>query len=222
MRLDCVPDFETRSGHPGARRHVIRWNVALSGFLARYFDGPASCSWIASKRKEVGETPLRKELLIAPVGEAVLILVVSLAAWFAHQPLVFASLGPTAYELIETPHRKSSRPYNVIVGHAIAVAAGFGAVWLSGAFNVSAVSLNTVPLARVGAAVIAALLTVLVTLLARATQPAALSTTLLIALGMMRTWRAAVIILLGVLLITAVGEPLRRWRLRYIPLPPQQ
>lgn len=33
-----------------------------------------------------------------------------------HEPHFFASLGPTAYELAETPERQSAKPYNVAAG----------------------------------------------------------------------------------------------------------
>ena len=78
----------------------------------------------------------RRDLAIAPLCEAALIFVIALASWLIHKPLIFASLGPTAYEQVETPKRKSGHPYNVIVGHLIAVLAGFTAVWLCRAWFV--------------------------------------------------------------------------------------
>lgn len=155
----------------------------------------------------------KRELLVAPVGEAALILVVSIVGWATHQPLVFASLGPTAYEIIEKPSHPSARPYNVIVGHFIAVLAGFAALFLVHAWSVPSVSATGVPFLRVWAAVIAALITVFFTLLAKATQPAALSTTLLVSLGILQTpWEGAMI-MAGVVLIVAIGEPIRKLRL---------
>jgi hypothetical protein len=65
-------------------------------------------------------------------------------------------------------------------------------------------------------------LTVFFTLLARATQPAALSTTLLVALGIMQSWHDGVMILAGVLLITAMGEPIRRYRAKGQPVQAEQ
>ncbi len=155
----------------------------------------------------------RRDLIVAPLCEAGLILVAALAAWFVHQPLFFASLGPTAYEMIETPGRKSARPYNVIVGHLIGVLSGFAALALTHAWYAPKVSNGDIALLRVWAAVIATLLTVLFTLLARAQQPAALSTTLLVATGTMQRLHDGLIIMTAILLLTAVGEPLRRWRL---------
>ena len=154
----------------------------------------------------------RKDLFVAPPLEAALILVVALAGWISHNPLVFASLGPTAFEMIETPERPSARPYNIIAGHLIAVLAAFAALWLTHAWGAPIVSSNGVPLQRVWAAVLATILTAFLTLLARAVQPAALATTLLISLGVMQTMRAGVVIMVAVLLMTAIGEPVRRWR----------
>lgn len=156
----------------------------------------------------------KREFIIAPFGEALLLLIVGLAGWLTHQPLIFASLGPTAYELIETPHRRSAQPYSLLAGHAIAVGAGYLALSLTQAWGAPPVSSAGVPLSRVACAVLAAALTVLVNLLIHASQPAATSTTLLIALGLLQKPRDAAIILGGVLLMAAVGEPLRRLRLR--------
>jgi CBS-domain-containing membrane protein len=153
---------------------------------------------------------LRKELYLAPVLEAALILAVALVGWATHQPFIFASLGPTAYEMIEMPKRPSAHPYNIIAGNLIAVIAAFAALYVTGAWSVASVSAHGVPLPRVWAAMVAALLTVFGTLLARASQPAALSTTLLISLGIMQTWQESAVIMGAVLLITMIGEPLRR------------
>lgn len=156
----------------------------------------------------------KRDLLIAPACEGALVLVVALAAWVSRQPLIFASLGPTAYELIETPKRSSARPYNIIVGHTVAVLSAFLALYVTRGWWTPAASHGNLTLSRVACATLAALLTVFGTLLLKAAQPAALSTTLLIALGVMQQKRDIVIIMAGVLLMTAIGEPLRRWRAR--------
>jgi CBS-domain-containing membrane protein len=158
-----------------------------------------------------------KDLLIAPVLEGALILIVAVIGWSTHRPLIFASIGPTAYELIEQPHRKSARPYSIVVGHLIAVIAGLIAVYGTGAWSVPAVSLSGVPLLRVWAATLAAALTVLGTLALRASQPAAVSTSLVVSLGSMQRWQDGLIIMAAILIITAFGEPLRIWRERTSP-----
>lgn len=156
----------------------------------------------------------KNDLWIAPISEAALIFIVAIVGWVTHKPLVFASLGPTAYELVETPERKSARPYNVFVGHLIAVLAGFAGLYASGAFNSPPISKGFVTLDRVGAAVLAAGLTVFFTLLVKASQPAAISTTLLISLGTLQVWQDGFLIMGAVLMMLIVGEPLRKLRLQ--------
>lgn len=158
---------------------------------------------------------IKKDLAIAPAGEALLILIAAGCGYFAHQPLIFASLGPTAYELIETPHRRSARPYSILVGHLTGIACAWLALFLTHARSAPPVSAAGVPLLRVGSVVLAAGLTVLGNLLLRSAQPAALSTTLLISSGIMQTGRDTVVILAAIILILLAGEPLRRLRLRH-------
>lgn len=153
------------------------------------------------------------ELIVVPLAEAGLLLAISLVAWMLREPLVFTSLGPTAYELIEQPERKSARPYNVIAGHGIAVASGFLALGITHAASAPVAGSGDFTLHRVAAILLAVALTVLGTLACKATQPAALSTTLLIALGSMQQRKDAVIILSAVVLLVAIGEPVRRARL---------
>jgi len=150
-----------------------------------------------------------------------LLLAMAVIAWATKQPLIFASLGPTAYELVEQPQIRSARPYNIVVGHLVGLGAGFLAVYLLHAWaapNVVATGLVTTT--RLWAVVVAAVLTTLVTLILRASQPAALATTLLVSLGAMQTRRDAVAIILGVLIITAIGEPVRRFRLKHTQIRP--
>lgn len=51
-----------------------------------------------------------------------------------------------------------------------------------------------------------------------ASQPASLATSLLVTLGLMQTKRDAIAIVIGVLILTAVGEPMRRLLARHPPL----
>ncbi|UWZ86231.1 HPP family protein [Occallatibacter riparius] len=155
-----------------------------------------------------------KDLVIAPVCEAALLALVGFAGWLTHQPMLFTSLGPTAYELVETPHRPTARPYSILVGHLIAVIGGYIALWVTGAWHVAPVSTAELLPARIGAAAIAAMLTVFGTLFLKASQPAALSTTLLIALGTMQRPRDAAVIMAAVALMNLLGEPIRAVRLR--------
>ncbi len=153
-------------------------------------------------------------LILAPLCEAGLLLLAGTAAMLVHKPLFFASLGPTAYELAETPERRSAQPYSVIVGHLIGVVSGFLAIYLTQAWRVPAINTYCITWVLVWAAMLAAFLTVLGTTLFKATQPAALSTTLMIATGSMQRLQDGPVIMAAIILLTVAGEPLRRWRCR--------
>jgi len=156
------------------------------------------------------------DLFWGTLGEGGLILVVAAVGWATKQPLIFAGLGPTAYELVEQPQLRSARAYNITVGHMIGLGAGFLAVYLTNAWKEPNVILSgVVSTERLWAVALATTLTTLVTLLLKAGQPAALATTLLISLGSMQTRRDALAIIAGVLIITAIGEPVRRFRLKH-------
>jgi hypothetical protein len=190
--------------HEGQERtrglsHLFQWiAAAITGALPEHIAHPER----------------RKDIFIAAGCEAALILVVSFAAWVSRAPLIFASLGPTAFALVAAPRRRTAHAYNIVVGHTIGIVAGFISLYVTGAIHTSIVSSAQIPLERIWAAALSATLTVAGILLARARQPAALATTLLISLGLMQTWRDGVTMLCAVLLMTLIGEPLRHWRER--------
>src|SRR5215471_9038908 len=149
------------------------------------------------------------------MGEGGLVLALAAIGWATNQPLIFASLGPTAYELVEQPQMPSAKPYNIVVGHLIGLSAGFLAVYLLNAWTApNVLATGAVSAQRIWSTTISATLTTFACLALKAGQPAALATTLLISLGAMQTRRDAVAIITGVLLIVVLGEPVRRLRLK--------
>ena len=144
-----------------------------------------------------------------------MILAIGAIGLWSRQPLVFTSLGPTAYEQVETPERRSAQLYSVLVGHMVALLCGLVAVAAAGAWGSPTVNQSTtLDWPRVVACALAVALTVILNLLLKASQPAALSTTLLVALGGFEGFRGQVAIVVGVVLLAILGEPLRRMRLR--------
>jgi hypothetical protein len=153
--------------------------------------------------------------LIAPICEGLIILVVGLIGLLTKNPLIFSSLGATGFEQIEKSRSASARPYNIVVGHMVGVVSGFAAVAMLGIWNDPVVlSSHQLSAGRVWGAALAVVLTVAINQQLRATQPAACSTSLLVALGSFNNWHHVAFVLGGVLVITAVGEPLRRLRIR--------
>ena len=83
-----------------------------------------------------------KKILLPMVGEGALILVVGAIGWAAGWPFLFTSLGPTAFELVEKPKSPSAKFYNVVVGHFVALAAGFLSLWIFGRLECAESSLG--------------------------------------------------------------------------------
>lgn len=155
---------------------------------------------------------MKRDTVVAALLEAGLLGFAALLGYFLHEPLIFASLGPTAYEVIETPDRPSASFYNLVVGHGVGISCGLVALLLTHAWSAHAVSLAGVPAVRVASIALAGLLTVAGTLTLNATQPAALSTTLLVASGIMQSERAIVCICCAVVLFAVISLPLRKMR----------
>lgn len=190
------------------------WRRIAPGIAAPRLRVSAERAGVRNSHSASLTMPKREDLLIAPFGEAFLLFLAAVAGWLAHQPLIFASLGPTAYELVETPHRRTAKPYSVVMGHLIAIGSGYLALWLTHAWYVAPVSSAGVPFDRIWACVLAAALTAFGTLLLKASQPAAIATALLISAGVLQRPIDAGIILAAVLLMLVFGEPIRLLRLK--------
>lgn len=151
-----------------------------------------------------------------PIASAILILTAGLLGFAFHRPWLFSSLGPTAFQTTEYPELKSSRIYNVFVGHFIAIGMGFAALAIMGGWSAPAVaSTHHLALMRVWTAVVAIALTLLGTMIVHASHPPAAATTLLVALGSHQTARAALTLVIGIVIVGVLGEGIRLLRLRH-------
>ena len=159
------------------------------------------------------------DVLWTPLAVAVLTLVPGLVGLATGRLLLFPSLGPTALLQAHSPEHPTARPYNVVVSHLLALGSGFAAVTAFGLATAPSVfETGSLSPARLGAAVVATALAVLLELLLRASHPPAASTTLLVALGSFKpTMRDTTAVVLGVLIVAAAGELVRRLRLRGTP-----
>lgn len=155
---------------------------------------------------------MKRDTLIASLLEVGMLGLAAMLGYLLHQPLIFASLGPTAYEVIETPNRPSARPYNLLIGHGIGILCGVVALLLTHAWSAPAATLTGVPAIRIASITLAGLLTVFGTLTFKATQPAALSTTLLVAMGIMQSGPVIGCICFFVVFFTLLSMPLRKYR----------
>jgi hypothetical protein len=172
----------------------------------------------AKLRAAVPKTPTpaaTPEAIWTPLTGGLLVLAVGLIGVLAGQPWLVPSLGPTAHLQAQVPAHPETRPYNTVVGHLTGLVAGFLSVFVCGAMNAPTVLTDhRLVLARALAAALAIALTLAVGLALHASHPPAAATTLLVALGAVKTTQDALNLMVGVLLIAALGEVARRARLR--------
>jgi CBS-domain-containing membrane protein len=136
------------------------------------------------------------------VHTGVLIAVIGLAAWVAGLPMLFPSLGPSAFVLAMVPDDDVSDPRRVVGGHTVGIVAGLFAYHVLAAGLVVTQSvgpLSMVSLRLAASGVVATVLTVAGMLCLGVRHPPACATTLIVALGLLST------LIDGAFIIMAVG-----------------
>jgi CBS domain-containing membrane protein len=107
----------------------------------------------------------------------------ALVAMLSGTPLVFPSLGPTAFMLFHDPGSASASARSTILGHAIGIACGYGSLWLTGLTGDPPTMIEQLNVARVLCAAMALAATGLAMTLFKLWHPPAGATTLIVALG---------------------------------------
>jgi hypothetical protein len=111
------------------------------------------------RKRQEGTTSLARSALLVRVvfiNSFATIAVLAVLAMVWGVPLVFPSLGPTAFLLFASPELPSACPRNALCGHAIGILCGYGALWLTGLQHAPSAMLEGVNLARVAAAAVLA------------------------------------------------------------------
>ena len=159
----------------------------------------------------------RGNAIYTGIGSLIAMLISGGLAWWTDEPLLFPSLGATAFLLFETPMAEVSSPRNAVMGHYIGAAVAY--FWL-GVFN-----LIDLPTAiQVGftwqrwlAIALSLAFTGLFLRLLRAAHPPAGATTVIVALGLLDNPEQMAILAAGVLVVVIPGGILNR--LAGIPSP---
>jgi CBS-domain-containing membrane protein len=143
-------------------------------------------------------------------------------AWAVDEPLVFPSLGATAFLFFETPMAEVASPRNTLVGHY--VGAAVATVWLF-AFglqdNASAL-VEGFSVERAAAVALSVACTGGILRLLRAAHPPAGATTVIVSAGLLHTAHQLAALAAGVALLTltahvmnrVLGVPAPRWASR--------
>jgi CBS-domain-containing membrane protein len=141
------------------------------------------------------------------LGGLVTIGLLALLAMVSHTPLVFPSLGPTAYLMFVTPTAPAASPRNALLGHALGLLCGYAALWLTGLQGAPSAMLEGVTAARVLAAALSLAATGALMVLLGVAHPPAGATTLIVSQGIVTTPLHLLTIeaAVGLLVLQAIG-----------------
>jgi hypothetical protein len=150
----------------------------------------------------------------APLAASAMLTAIAGIGVAAKEPLLFASLGPSAYLAARKPQEKSTTFHNVFFGHLIGLGAGFLSVWVLGASHAPVPFLSSYSIAPIRLAVIAlaVFLSLFVDALLGIDHTATEATTLLVATGFFRTAMDALVVIQSVAIMAVLSELFRRLR----------
>lgn len=123
-------------------------------------------------------------------------------AMLTRTPMVFPSLGPTAFLFFFTPNLPTATPRHTVYGHLIGVACGYSALCLFGLQHAPPAMVMGVTWGRVGAAALSLAATGALMILLRAAHPPAGATTLIVSLGILTKPMHLAVLMGSVLLLT--------------------
>jgi CBS-domain-containing membrane protein len=155
------------------------------------------------------------------------IALLSLVAMLSRSPLVFPSLGPTAYLLFFTPRMPAASPKHAICGHLIGILCGWLSLWLTGMLHAPGVMAEGMNLPRVLAAALSLGATGAIMVLLKVGHPPAGATTLIVSLGIITQIRHLVTIEIAVVALVLYALAMNRlsgidypwWAPRKHPVP---
>jgi CBS domain-containing membrane protein len=162
----------------------------------------------------------RGNAVYTALGSLLTITLSGLFAWVLDEPLVFPSLGATAFLFFETPMAEVASIRNTIIGHS--VGAGVAFVWLNvfGLVGDPSAIVAGFTADRVACVALSLACTGGIMRLLRAAHPPAGATTVIVSVGLLTTWDELLILMAGVILLSAsalalnrlLGVPAPLWR----------
>ena len=144
----------------------------------------------------------------------VLTVVAALSLW-AREAWLVPSVAAAAFLQVFSPDQPAAQPYSIAVGQIIGGIAGFIGVLALGTAVTPAFAGDHLLASRFGAIVIAIAITSVAQVGLKATNPAGGATAVVVASGLeTATWLGAGRLLIGIALVTVLGEVARRIVLR--------
>ena len=127
----------------------------------------------------------RGNAVYTAVGSLIAIGLSGFWAWLLDEPLLFPSLGATAFLFFETPLAEVGTPRNAVIGHFVAILAAVVALAAFGLLGDPSAYVEGVTPARIGAVAVSVALTGGVLRLLRAAHPPAGATTIIVSSGLL-------------------------------------
>lgn len=140
----------------------------------------------------------------------VTITLLTVLALVTRNPFVFPSLGPTAYLFFFSPLAEASTPRNAIFGHAIGLACGFFAFYVTGMHPFGQGAGGHVYFPRIVASALALSLTGAFMVLTHVNHPPAGATTMIVSLGILAKPQYLPVIETAVLLLVVQAWVINR------------
>jgi CBS-domain-containing membrane protein len=142
---------------------------------------------MAELRRARLHRPLRERCMVALfvfINGFVTIAILAGLAMISHTPFVFPSLGPTAFLYFFKPKSAAARPHHALLGHAVEIVCGYGALWLLDLEHAGSAVQEGITVARMLAVALSLASTGALMILLRTVHPPAGATTLIVSLGM--------------------------------------
>jgi hypothetical protein len=154
--------------------------------------------------------------VMPPIAAAIVLCAIGAIGITAHDAWLVPSLGSAIFVQVMTPKEPSASLWSTLLGQLVALPAGFIAVYVTGAEAAPAfLSGHALEPDRLLAVAIAVILTILAQRALKATCPAGGAVALLVALGTTPpTGHGALLLTIGIVLVTILGEPCRMLILR--------
>lgn len=170
-------------------------------------------------RPDHESTPGRGQLgLFALANGALSISIVAIVAAVVNEPLVFPSLGPTAYLLSVAPTARTTTPRHIVLGHLIGVVGGVIALLLFTLGDTGSAFTEGFTLRRAGAAAVSLGLTAGFMTWLDADHAPAGATTLIVSLGILTTPHELAALMLAVVFLAYQGVAVNRLAGIHVPL----
>lgn len=144
------------------------------------------------------------------IGCLTTISLIGVMGLLVHWPLLFPSLGPTVILFFERGQRPAAWPRSTLIGHGIAIGAGWLSLILFGLLNEPNILITGVTPLHAAATAFSVALTAFVKHLFHAPHPPAGATTMIISLGFFTTLPQLGVLALSIILVTIFGWSINR------------